>query len=102
MESIWSKLMVELKSIAAYDSNFTKKHETDENKGNGGADFREFMNGEIRKPDTTVHFHEGEKENIKSNKSNSMMSDLELVTYDYFGKISKMELFTGINVNALI
>lgn len=95
--------MIELKNVAAYDGNFTRKNETGRNKENMGADFSEYINNQIQSPvdtDTnTGNVNENENKDIKSGviKSNS-----KLFTYDYFGKISKMEFFSGITVDAVI
>ena len=91
--------MIELKGIATYDGNFSYKSGTNRNKENRGAEFSVFNGGEVEYPTGSQEIREIK---VKDNEENAMETKTDIITYDFLGKILKVELFSGINVDIVI
>lgn len=91
--------MIELKGIATYDSNFSYKNEANRNRENKGAEFNRLIGGTFKDMAGSQRVSEVQR---KDNDENVIESKVGIITYDIFGKILKLELFSGLNVNAVI
>ena len=91
--------MIELKGIAAYDGNFSYKRGTNRNKENRGAEFSVLNGGEVEYPTESQEIREIK---VKDNEENVIETEIDIITYDFLGKILKLELFSGINVDIVI
>jgi len=91
--------MIELKGIATYDGNFSYKNEANRNKENQGTEFNRLIGGIFEDMTDSQRVSEIQR----NDKDGSVIeSEVEVITYDISGKILKLELFSGLNVDAII
>ena len=91
--------MIELKGIATYNGNFSYKNEANRNRENRDAEFNRLIGGTFEDMDSSQQVSEIQK---NDNDENVVESEVEVTTYDISGRVLKLELFSGLNVNALI
>jgi len=91
--------MIEFKGIATYDGNFPYKNEANRNRENRSTEFNRLIGGTFEDMVGSQQVSEIQK---NGNDENVVESEVEVTTYDISGKILKLELFSGLNVDALI
>ncbi len=91
--------MIEFKGIANYNGNYSYKNEAQRNISNKGGEFNKLIGGEsedfaepAKTPDTNKQVNEGD----------FIESKIEVITYNFTGRILKSEKFYGLNYDAVV
>ncbi len=88
--------MIDLKGIAGYNGNFLYKKEATPNDVNQRTEFKKLIGGEV---DKISGFQQVSEIKRGDTVENIVGSNKDFIMYDFFGKIIKLELFIGINVD---
>lgn len=91
--------MIEVKSVATYDGNFSYNSEARRNREYAGAQFNRFLEhagGDIEDVRTSSGVEGSERE------ENVLVTRMEIITYDFFGNRLNSERFYGRTVNLVI
>lgn len=88
--------MIDLKGIAGYNGNFLYKKEVTPNDFNQRTEFKKLIGGEV---DNILGFQQVSEIERGDTVENIVGSNKDFIMYDFWGKIIKLELFSGINVD---
>ena len=91
--------MIDLKGIAAYDGNYSNNSEARRNVANHGAEFNKLIGGEFEDFSESGKTSETSAQN---NGGNFIESEIEIITYNFTGKILKSEILYGLNYDAVV
>ena len=90
--------MIDLKGIAAYDTNFSHNSGANRKKDNTGPEFS-VQNGETGSSSVTKETRDVE---LKSLSVKKIEPETEVETYDYWGKMLNANLSSGNNIDIVI
>jgi len=91
--------VIEVKSVATYDGNLSYNNEARRNREYAGAQFNSFLEhtgGDVEDVRTNTGVESSERE------ENALITRMEIITYDFFGKRLNSERFYGRTVNLVI
>ena len=91
--------MIELKGIATYDGNYSNSKETKRNSAHHNAEFNKLIGEEFGDFMETGKSSESTEED---NGGNIIASSIEVITYNFTGKILKSDILYGLNFNAIV
>ena len=91
--------MIELKGIATYDGNYSYKNEAQRNIANNGNEFNKLIGGEF---EDFAESGKASDTDTQDNGGNFIESKIEVITYNFTGKILKSDNFYGLNFDAVV
>ena len=91
--------MIEFKGITTYDGAFSYKNEANRNLANHGTEFNKLIGDEF-----VDLADSGQVSEIQQyeDKRNFIESNVDVITYNFSGKILRLELISGLNVDIAI
>ena len=91
--------MIELKGIATYDGNYSYKNEAQRNIADNSSEFNKLIGGEF---EDFAESGKASDTNRQDNEGDFIESKIDVITYNFTGKILNSEIFYGLNIDAVV
>ena len=93
--------MIEFKSVTKHDSSFSYNTEASRKKNEQDVKFNKLFNYETEETADSDAIPEIRTEGRKENDENIIYSNVEVLTYNFFGKIMNSEFISGLSIDVI-